>query len=72
MFCTANVQQKMLFIKRLEMTDEELQLVCAVCLKPAQSRCSKCHVTKYCSRECQQQDWSTHKIKCKSSSKSTQ
>ncbi len=27
-------------------------------------RCGKCHETQYCSRECQKDDWSYHKIVC--------
>lgn len=29
------------------------------------SRCSRCHVTKYCSRACQIEDWKVHKANCK-------
>ena len=27
-------------------------------------KCSKCHMAKYCSRECQAEDWAHHKRKC--------
>ncbi|KAH9940820.1 uncharacterized protein BXZ73DRAFT_98649 [Epithele typhae] len=38
---------------------------CAVCAKPAQSRCSSCKLVKYCSAAHQQQDWKDHKPLCK-------
>lgn len=37
---------------------------CATCGQTAQRRCSKCHVTDYCNRECQKSDWKTHKKNC--------
>ncbi|KAG6030499.1 hypothetical protein E4U41_007819 [Claviceps citrina] len=41
---------------------------CIVCKKtPPQvniKRCAKCHLTPYCSRECQKSDWKTHKKAC--------
>eukprot|EP00124_Ichthyophonus_hoferi_P005352 Ihof_evm2s754 gene=Ihof_evmTU2s754 len=42
-------------------------ILCHSCLKKAStlSRCSKCHKTKYCSRDCQTNDWSIHKRECK-------
>lgn len=27
--------------------------------------CSKCHKRRYCSRQCQKDDWKTHKTVCK-------
>ncbi|CAG8374371.1 unnamed protein product [Penicillium salamii] len=27
--------------------------------------CSRCHTTKYCSRDCQKKDWKQHKLVCK-------
>ena len=27
-------------------------------------RCSRCRTSYYCSTECQQQDWPTHKLEC--------
>lgn len=35
-----------------------------LCGKPAVSKCGKCKLTAYCSRECQRQDWPTHKALC--------
>jgi hypothetical protein len=41
--------------------DNENQKKCAYCLLPGvMLRCSKCHDTYYCSKECQAQDWKTH------------
>lgn len=39
--------------------------ICARCHAPASNRCSKCHSEWYCSRQCQVQDWPTHKQLCK-------
>lgn len=38
--------------------------ICIVCNKPSKSRCSKCS-TRYCSSECQLNDWKNHKKICK-------
>ncbi|KAJ6568381.1 hypothetical protein DFH09DRAFT_1467346 [Mycena vulgaris] len=35
------------------------------CLKRATMTCSKCHLAKYCCRECQAQHWTAHKKDCK-------
>lgn len=39
---------------------------CAKCQKTGVnlSRCSRCKDTFYCSRDCQKEDWSSHKVKC--------
>ena len=34
------------------------------CDKEGSLRCSRCKITNYCSRECQHDDWSTHKDNC--------
>jgi hypothetical protein len=34
------------------------------CDKPSASKCSGCHNVQYCSRECQKEDWRTHKQTC--------
>ncbi|KAL3419753.1 hypothetical protein PVAG01_08251 [Phlyctema vagabunda] len=47
---------------------------CATCLKKESTlseplqRCAKCKTTRYCSRECQKEDWKTHKRTCHSAS----
>lgn len=40
---------------------------CAKCGKEAQvlMRCASCKLVKYCSRECQKQDWAQHRELCK-------
>jgi len=35
------------------------------CDKPGASVCSRCRLVGYCSRECQVNDWRTHKLVCK-------
>ncbi|GLI66499.1 hypothetical protein VaNZ11_010326 [Volvox africanus] len=37
---------------------------CSICEKPAQFRCSRCKVERYCSRECQKDHWPHHKTRC--------
>lgn len=42
--------------------------VCGNASKPDGSdlmRCSRCHVSEYCSKHCQKQDWKEHKLVCK-------
>lgn len=42
--------------------------VCHVCHKssPTMKWCGKCRSVKYCSQECQKEDWTNHKSICKS------
>ncbi|KAK6991798.1 hypothetical protein R3P38DRAFT_3090981 [Favolaschia claudopus] len=37
-----------------------------LCDQIADRQCSECKKARYCSRECQKQNWPTHKIVCKS------
>jgi hypothetical protein len=40
--------------------------ICALCSsKGSSKKCSRCMKVYYCSRECQRQDWQTHKTNCK-------
>lgn len=39
--------------------------LCNICTKPGPRICANCHNSRYCSRECQQVDWPTHKLVCK-------
>jgi len=40
---------------------------CEWCLAQKEKlyKCSKCHVTKYCGRDCQKRDFSQHRLECK-------
>ena len=43
--------------------------VCSNCKHPAKKgedlkRCSRCHITRYCSVECQRKDWDFHRFTC--------
>ncbi|VDC05359.1 unnamed protein product [Peniophora sp. CBMAI 1063] len=50
---------------------KDLATKCARCSKTggkdggALKTCSRCHVYKYCSAECQRADWKTHKMSCR-------
>ncbi|XP_067669581.1 uncharacterized protein [Haliotis asinina] len=46
--------------------------VCSVCERrsPKPKACSKCHLTPYCSKECQRKDWKRHKVWCEGIQKS--
>jgi hypothetical protein len=37
---------------------------CRQCDQGQGMRCGKCHVVRYCSRECQREDWPTHRLFC--------
>lgn len=45
-------------------TDGAEQFVCAHCGGPANQRCTGCHITFYCSRDHQKQNWKRHKSAC--------
>lgn len=42
------------------------QQTCSKCSKPDEKLllCARCQTVRYCSKECQVSDWSTHKLKC--------
>lgn len=54
------------------------ELACAACGAPRATetgwnelkQCSRCHVVKYCSRDCQTKHWKEHKLVCKAPAKS--
>ena len=58
------------FFKILVSTGGEAQnlevgeLVCAVCNKTTNLRCSTCKVTFYCSVQCRDVDWASHAKEC--------
>ena len=41
-----------------------MEKVCFVCLRPSRLKCSRCLTIQYCSKECQMNDWKTHKNNC--------
>lgn len=42
-----------------------LDAVCGYCrTQGSKSRCSKCHIARYCGAECQLKDWPEHKMEC--------
>jgi hypothetical protein len=47
---------------------DTMEQVCRVCgqRQGKLKRCSLCHVTCYCSAECQKKDWKEHKVVCRS------
>lgn len=40
--------------------------LCASCGKPADCYCANCRIVCYCSKDCQKNDWRTHRQICKS------
>ena len=47
--------------------DEELfqSKECFQCKKSvAKNRCSRCHIVRYCSKDCQVKHWPEHRLKC--------
>ena len=44
----------------------ENQSLCLMCNEPHTQICTSCRSSRYCSRECQQADWPTHKLLCNS------
>ena len=43
--------------------------VCSICKHPLKKgedlkRCSRCHITRYCSEQCQKKDWDFHRYAC--------
>lgn len=44
----------------------DFQEICAVCCKLDNTkRCGRCKQVKYCSMDCQKEDWPSHKLICK-------
>ena len=38
--------------------------LCSVCTNVGKMRCGRCKVRRYCSSQCQNSDWPTHKLTC--------
>ena len=50
----------------IEITDRaDLEILCKVCEAPSNQRCLRCKQAWYCGRDCQSQDWKSHKKECK-------
>ncbi|KAJ3453420.1 hypothetical protein MRS44_017667 [Fusarium solani] len=45
---------------------------CTICGSSDARRCARCHSAAYCSRECQQTDWRTHRLLCRNFSEQAQ
>ncbi|XP_026322771.1 SET domain-containing protein SmydA-8 [Hyposmocoma kahamanoa] len=43
---------------------EKGKSICAICLAPAEQKCSGCQAVHYCSREHQKEHWKQHKFQC--------
>ena len=49
--------------------DNEVDCVCSNCKRPPKEggelkRCSRFHITRYCSVQCQRKDWDFHRFAC--------
>ena len=49
--------------------DNEVECVCSNCKHPPKEGgelkpCSRCHITRYCSVQCQRKDWDFHRFAC--------
>ena len=49
--------------------DNEVDCVCSNCKHPPKEggelkRCSRCHITRYCSVQCQRKDWDFQRFAC--------
>lgn len=49
----------------MNLENPEAKFRCKVCGKGDAKKCSKCMHIRYCSKECQAHDWSSHKTYCK-------
>ena len=50
-------------------SEDEVDCVCSNCKRPPKKgeelkRCSRCHLTHYCSVQCQKKDWDFHRFAC--------
>lgn len=59
--------QRRAFIQIMETDFESMEVLCMVCKKRAEVRCSRCKCAWYCSAECQLRHWRAyHKNHCTS------
>ena len=52
-------------IPNVQTADPEKFKLCIVCYKTSKNLCSRCRIVRYCSTECQKQDWPKHKLDCR-------
>ena len=50
-------------------SEDEVDCVCSNCKRPTKEgeelkHCSRCHLTCYCSVQCQKKDWAIHRFAC--------
>lgn len=51
--------------KGLKVVDNNVQIIfCWLCISSGKYKCINCKERRYCSQECQKQDWSRHKLEC--------
>jgi len=48
----------------LEQVFDSLKDQCSACKAPTRSKCGRCQLSRYCSRECQKKEWVIHKVLC--------
>ncbi|KAI3330745.1 hypothetical protein F4824DRAFT_328349 [Ustulina deusta] len=66
---TFEVVQKM--AKTCPPTDENIRRRCTYCEKNGTYTCNGCECARYCSQECQAQDWPIHRLLCSNLSQTT-
>ncbi len=52
--------------KLIYIIEQKLSKVCVLCTAKAQKKCSQCKQVYYCTQNCQQKDWKSHKLLCNS------
>ena len=50
-------------------SDDDLSSACSNCKRPPEKReelkwCLRCHITRFCSVQCQRKDWDFHRFAC--------
>jgi hypothetical protein len=60
--CNTRAEEELASVLKLK----EQCVICASCLKRqgTMARCGQCHITRYCSKDCQKKDWVKHKQMC--------
>jgi hypothetical protein len=60
------IQQKMEALSVASKSKRFSKGLCEICGKVGINICSSCKHIRYCSKECQREDWPNHKVLCKS------